>query len=88
VPADARAVRRRGNNLSTIETVRACDLAPGVPGDRAELVRRARQVTAVERVAWLIYVEGLAHYRAGRFDEAIRHFRESRRSPRTGLASA
>ena len=58
------------NTLSTIETVRACVLAPGAPGDPAELVLRARQVTAVDKDAWRIYVEGLALYRAGEYRRA------------------
>jgi tetratricopeptide (TPR) repeat protein len=58
------------NNLATIETVRACVLAPGAPCDPAELVRRARHVTDVDKAAWLVYVEGLAHYRAGQFRQA------------------
>jgi serine/threonine protein kinase/Flp pilus assembly protein TadD len=57
-------------NLSTIETVRACVLAPGAPVDPADLVHRAQQVTATEKMAWLIYVEGLAHYRSGDYRKA------------------
>jgi serine/threonine protein kinase/Flp pilus assembly protein TadD len=57
-------------NMTTIETVRACALAPRAPGEAAQLVRWARQVTDIDKAAWLIYVEGLALYRAGEYRQA------------------
>jgi tetratricopeptide (TPR) repeat protein len=59
--------------------IHACVLAPGV-GDPARLVRLARSGLAGAQPpehAGFLYVLGLAHLRAGEWDQAIRRLRES-----------
>jgi tetratricopeptide (TPR) repeat protein len=65
------------NNLTTLNLVRACALAPGPLTDPADLVRRAEKVVAREYVHWHLYVEGLVHYRAGQYAEAVKSSRQS-----------
>jgi tetratricopeptide (TPR) repeat protein len=65
------------NNLATWDLVRACALAPEPITDPAGLARRAEQVVASEKIHWHLYVAGLAHYRAGQYDQAVERLRES-----------
>jgi tetratricopeptide (TPR) repeat protein len=58
------------SNQTTIETVRACVLAPGAPCDPVELTRRAQHVADVDKAAGSFYVAGMAHYRAGQYRQA------------------
>jgi tetratricopeptide (TPR) repeat protein len=60
-----------------MNTVRACVLPPKPAADPAELVRRAEQVLAANRVNWYCYVAGLAQYRAGQYEQAVERFREA-----------
>jgi WD40 repeat protein/tetratricopeptide (TPR) repeat protein len=56
---------------------RICALSPEGP-DAAEAVRLAEQArTADPQSAWYLHTLGLAHYRAGHFDEAVQWFEES-----------
>jgi tetratricopeptide (TPR) repeat protein len=61
-----------GLNLS-----RVCTLAPGALADPERPIAWARLWT--HNHAWSIHALGAAQYRAGRFDEAVRCFRESQR---------
>src|SRR5262249_55689379 len=57
---------------------RSCVLAPAAVTDPQWPVRRAAQAVAAERaVPWYLHTVGLAHYRAGEFDEAVKRFQES-----------
>jgi tetratricopeptide (TPR) repeat protein len=57
---------------------RSCALAPGATPDPAQAVRLAElAVSAEPNWAHNLHTLGLAQYRAGKFDEAIRKFHES-----------
>src|SRR5262249_9054937 len=75
-----RMFQRFGSDLeekSVIDAVRACALSPRPPVEPAELVRRAQQVNAAGETPWNLYVEGLAHFRAGQAEKAVELFRKS-----------
>ena len=65
------------NNTDILNTVRACVLAPEPVIDPADLVRRAQHANAFEKANWKLYVEGLAHYRAGQYERALERLREA-----------
>jgi tetratricopeptide (TPR) repeat protein/predicted Ser/Thr protein kinase len=57
---------------------RICGLAPGGAADPSAPVELAKQsLLSFPREGWHLHALGLAHYRAGQFDEAIRRLRES-----------
>jgi hypothetical protein len=47
----------------------------------AQLTRWAEQAVANDRNAWCLHALGFAHYRAGRFDEAIKRLDELNAKP-------
>jgi len=65
------------DNVATLDLVRACALAPKPVTDPAALARRAEKVVAAEKVHWHLYVAGLAHYRAGQYEQAAERLGES-----------
>jgi serine/threonine protein kinase/tetratricopeptide (TPR) repeat protein len=56
---------------------RTCALAPDTASDPTRLVQIAERAVRAERVPHYLHTLGLTYYRAGRFDEAIRHLHES-----------
>jgi tetratricopeptide (TPR) repeat protein len=84
---------RKGNTLGGIRIVvtfqsvgartaylaaRTCVLAPDAIEDPARAVRLAEQAVAADPpCAWYLHTLGMAHYRAGDFDQAIQRLRES-----------
>jgi tetratricopeptide (TPR) repeat protein len=61
-----------------LDAVRACLLAPDANADLDPLVELAQNIVASDPVhAWHLYVLGIAHYRAGQYEEAVRRLRES-----------
>ena len=66
-----------GDNVATLDLVRACALAPEPVTDPADLARRAEHVVGSEKIHWHLYVAGLAHYRAGQYDQAVERLGES-----------
>jgi tetratricopeptide (TPR) repeat protein len=66
---------------------RWCALVPGVVSDPDQLVSLARKALVVGRTGPLqSFNLGMAEYRAGRFEDAIRHARESLASDQAGEA--
>jgi WD40 repeat protein/tRNA A-37 threonylcarbamoyl transferase component Bud32 len=60
---------------------RVCVLAPGGIADPAQAVRLARRAVDAGPTAWNRHALGLAHYRAGQYEEAVARFNESLTSP-------
>jgi tetratricopeptide (TPR) repeat protein len=57
---------------------RICTLAPGSVPDPAVLVPVAqRAMDGGPRAAWYLHTLGMAHYRAGKFDQAVQTFQQS-----------
>jgi serine/threonine protein kinase/Flp pilus assembly protein TadD len=56
---------------------RLCALAPGMVADPARLVALADRGVRAERKPHYLHTLGLAHYRAGHFDDAIKHLHMS-----------
>jgi WD40 repeat protein/tetratricopeptide (TPR) repeat protein len=57
---------------------RCCLLTPQAPTDLARIEKLAvRAASAIPDVGWTHHTLGLASYRAGRFDEAVRRFHKS-----------
>ena len=67
----------RADNTDILNTVLACVLTPEPVIDPADLVRRAQHANAFEKGNWKLYVEGLAHYRAGQYERAVERLREA-----------
>jgi tetratricopeptide (TPR) repeat protein len=65
------------DNNDALNIVRTCTLTPEPLIDTADLVRRAKHANAFEKVNWKLYIEGLAFYRAGNYEQAIDRFRQS-----------
>jgi tetratricopeptide (TPR) repeat protein len=62
----------------TYTVARACLLTPQASTDLARLEKlAARAAAALPKMAWSRHTLGLASYRAGRFDEAVRQFKDS-----------
>jgi tetratricopeptide (TPR) repeat protein/tRNA A-37 threonylcarbamoyl transferase component Bud32 len=60
------------------DLVRACALAPGADADLDQLVELGQSIAAcAPGDACHLYALGIAHYRAGQFEEALRRLRES-----------
>ena len=79
----ARLVERYGDT-SDVEIAdklsHICTLAPGAVDDPARPVAWSELwMTRKPALPWTLHSLGAAYYRAGRFDEAIRRFRESQR---------
>jgi serine/threonine protein kinase/Flp pilus assembly protein TadD len=73
-------VRFRGttNRFFAGDAVRAGVLAPDADADPDQLVELAQNIVASDPGhVWYLYVLGIAHYRAGRYEEAVRWLRES-----------
>jgi serine/threonine protein kinase/Flp pilus assembly protein TadD len=56
---------------------RLCALAPGAVPDPARVVQIAERAVRAERAPHHLHTLGLAHYRAGQFDDAIKHLHSS-----------
>jgi eukaryotic-like serine/threonine-protein kinase len=66
------------NRGFAIDAVRACVLAPDADAERHQLVELAQSIVASDQGhAFHLYVLGIAHYRAGQYEEAVRRLRES-----------
>jgi serine/threonine protein kinase/Flp pilus assembly protein TadD len=63
-------------NSRQYHLVRSCVLSPQPVGDAAELVRRAEQVIAGWYASWTLQTAGVAHLRAGNFEQAAARLRE------------
>jgi eukaryotic-like serine/threonine-protein kinase len=60
------------------EVIRTCILAPGPDADLAPLVELAENMLAPEPGSWYyLYLLGMAQYRAGQYEPAVRRLRES-----------
>jgi len=60
------------------EVIRACILAPGPDADLAPLVELAESMLAPDPGSWFcLYLLGMAQYRAGQYEPAVRRLRES-----------
>jgi serine/threonine-protein kinase len=58
--------------------VRTCALAPDPDGDPTWLVELGQSIAAVDPTnAWIAYVAGVAHYRAGHYEQAVQNCRRS-----------
>jgi Flp pilus assembly protein TadD len=57
--------------------VRACVLAPESVLDPTDLVGRAQHVNAFWKASPNLYIQGLAHYRAGQYERAVECLREA-----------
>src|SRR5262249_14337764 len=68
----------RGGSVTRIALIRACSLRPDSLASFRERYT-PQQVADIQNVnTWFqLYTRGLGHFSAGRFDEAIRHFRQS-----------
>jgi tetratricopeptide (TPR) repeat protein len=80
--ASARSALDRLGRTDDAETAfhvaRAGALAPGVTDRPDRLVALAEKAVAADpKAAWRLYVLGLANYRAGRYEEAVRRLDES-----------
>jgi tetratricopeptide (TPR) repeat protein len=64
---------------------RACALAPDAVADPAALVKAMARVVTAEPTHWHLFVLGLAHHRAGQWDQAISRFEESIKAKPTWL---
>jgi len=61
----------------------ACSLAPAGTKDTARLLELAKKAQRPKLPAerWRLFLVGLAHYRAGQFEQAIRFFEENADTP-------
>jgi serine/threonine protein kinase/tetratricopeptide (TPR) repeat protein len=59
------------------ELIRACALAPGDGVEWAPLVELAQNLDEEDRNWYSLYLLGIAHYRAGQDEQAVRRLRES-----------
>jgi tetratricopeptide (TPR) repeat protein len=67
--------------FTALELARTWGLAPQSPADARQAVRWGEQAVAWQpRLGWYLHTLGLAHYRAGQFDKALRRLQESDRS--------
>jgi tetratricopeptide (TPR) repeat protein len=64
----------RGQNL---DVVHACVLAPDPPMKPTDLVGWAQERNSFGKVDRKLYIEGLAHYRAGDYQRAVERLREA-----------
>jgi serine/threonine protein kinase len=83
-----RMLRRFPDKVGEPDVVRACVLSPTPVVDPNELVRRAERMNARERAFWTVYIEGLALYRAGRYQQAVERLEESLTMDPTWVARA
>jgi tetratricopeptide (TPR) repeat protein len=72
--ADPRAV---GEQRNAYLIARMCALAEKPPVDLARVLELARQSVDRQAFAWHLHTLGLACYRAGKYEEAVRHLNES-----------
>jgi serine/threonine protein kinase/Flp pilus assembly protein TadD len=68
------------NPQSVYEIVCACGLAPDSVSDSIIPVQLMERCVAKEHHAYFLYALGLAHYRAGHFNEAITQLEKSKRT--------
>ena len=68
-------------NYYALDISRACSLLPdAVAGSGAPLRLAEEAVAGSPNAPWLLYIMGLAEYRAGNFDRAIEHLTQSERN--------
>jgi serine/threonine protein kinase/Flp pilus assembly protein TadD len=75
-----RLLEKLGNTIyprTAYLVARICSLAPGAAPDPARVVQIAERAVRTEPVAHHLHALGLAHYRAGQFDEAIKQLQRS-----------
>jgi serine/threonine protein kinase/Flp pilus assembly protein TadD len=63
------------------EVIRTCILAPGPDADFAQLVELAQHALDDSPGSYRLYLLGIAQYRAGQYEPAVRRLRESLRGP-------
>jgi len=68
------------NHSGSFVLARSCAMARKSPVDPARAVQWANQALAGADHGWYVHALGLAHYRAGQFDQALQRFTESRGS--------
>jgi serine/threonine protein kinase len=81
-------LRRYPDEDGEPEVVRACVLSPKPVIDPNDLVRRAQRMNATERAHWKVYIEGLALYRAGQYQQAVARLEDSLTMDPTWVARA
>src|SRR5439155_9599429 len=66
------------NGFFASEVIRTCILAPSPDADLAQLVELAQNLMADDPRSWYyLYLLGMAQYRAGQYEPAVRRLRES-----------
>jgi eukaryotic-like serine/threonine-protein kinase len=65
------------DNNDALNIVRACVLTAEPVVDPVDLVQQAEHANAFEKVNWKLYIEGLAQYRAGRYEQAVECLHQS-----------
>jgi len=85
----ARMLDRFGDSADSTtagETARTCSLAPEAVKEPVQVVKLAERAKAEREkaqyfsVGWLTYTLGLAYYRAGDYEQAVRHLQEALRN--------
>src|SRR5262245_10288477 len=68
---------------TALHVAMACSLAPAGAKDTARLLELAKKAQRPELPAerWRLFLVGLAHYRVGQFEQAIRFFEENTDTP-------
>jgi serine/threonine protein kinase len=72
---------RETDNSPIMNLVRSCVLSPTPAVDPDDLAQRAEGVAARGPINWHLYVAGVAHYRAGHYEQAVQRLRESLKVP-------
>jgi tetratricopeptide (TPR) repeat protein len=78
--ACAGALKRFGDGTDRFAVhmlVRACGLAPDAVADPQAVVQAMTKVVSADRIQVHLFALGMAHYRAGQWDQAIARFNES-----------
>jgi tetratricopeptide (TPR) repeat protein len=76
----AQVLKRLGQTKDTqigFQVARLCSLAGQQASDPARALQLAEKAVAEQRSSWRVHTLGLAHYRAGSFEQAIKRLNES-----------
>jgi len=71
---------RRLNSRIIYLAGRTCLLGPNAVGDATDVVKLAEQAVSRDPKAWHLHTLGLALYRAGQYDQAIKRLLESNKA--------